>query len=98
MICSSGGSKKLFANCEFTNEKFAIVPEFIFFSVLGGFFTLSLKKCFPERVESISPALKIVDLDKRPKIMEINLENELRTKIAAKLGQWNALITFDSRK
>ncbi len=74
------------------------MPEYILFSALGGFFTLSLKNCFPQRIESIDPGLKLADFKKPPNVIQLDIEEKLRKKLASRLLKWNELITFDRRK
>ncbi|MHA1834623.1 MAG: hypothetical protein ACTSV7_11630 [Candidatus Baldrarchaeia archaeon] len=97
LICSSGGFPELFARCQETDEIFAIVPEFILFSVMAGFFTLSLKEPFPSRVNTMVTGLKLATLDTRPKILRLDTDVLLREKMTTRLAEWVELITFDRR-
>ena len=97
VICSSGIFRELNATCDLTGESFAIVSEFVLFSTMVGYFSLSLKNPFPERVGSISPGLRIAN----ETVSHVGiLENgkELRERIASHLLHWRELITLDRRK
>lgn len=98
LICSSGGFPELFAQCEETGETFAIVPEYILFSVMAGVFTLSLKEPFPSRLNTIVPSLKLTLLSASPKVMQVDTSALLREATATRLVEWVELITFDRRK
>ncbi|MEM3697462.1 MAG: hypothetical protein QXQ94_08210 [Candidatus Bathyarchaeia archaeon] len=98
LICSSGGFPELLARCQETGEAFAIVPEYILFSVMAGLFTLSLKEPFPSRLSTIVPSLKLATLGAHPKILQADTNTLLREAIATRLVEWIKLITFDRRK
>jgi hypothetical protein len=98
LTCSSGGFTELFAKCQETGEIFAIVPEYILFSVMAGLFTLSLKHPFPSRVNTITPGLKLVALNRCPQILQLNTDGLLGERISNRLLEWVELITFDRRK
>ena len=95
LICSSGVFEELSVRCNETEECFAVVPEYILFSVMSGLFTLSLKERFTSRIEHMAPALKLINNDLR--ICQVNLDKELGEMISAQLVEWTELITFDRR-
>lgn len=98
LTCSSGGFTELFAKCQETGEVFAIVPEYILFSVMGGLFTLSLKYPFPQRISTITPSLRLATVGRHLKILQLDTDNVLRERISSRLLEWAELITFDRRK
>ena len=97
VICSSGGFKELDVPCSKTGESFAVVSEFALFSTMAGYFSLSLKNPFPERVGLISTGLRISS-ETIPRIGIFDNGKELREEIARKLLHWRELITYDRRK
>ncbi len=97
VICSSGAFYDLYAECKETGERFAIVPEYVLFSTMAGFFTLSLKEPFPTRIENIAAGLKIVS-ERIPRIAMVDINREIRKKVSEELISWIKLITFDRRQ
>jgi hypothetical protein len=97
LICSSGIFRDLNATCLETGEHFAIVTEFVLFSTMGGFFTLSLKNPFPERVKTLSAGLRITD-ENVSQVAIFDNSKELRQRISNQLILWKRLITFDRRR
>jgi len=97
VICSSGVFQELWADCGKTGEHFAIVPEYGLFSTMAGRFTLSLKKPFPPRIDTIAPGIKIAN-EKVSKVMRADLDRTLGEKISEQLILWTELITFDRRQ
>jgi len=97
LICSSGGFNELYVKCSETGEIFAVVPEYILFSVMAGFFTLSVKKSFPSRIETMAPGLKMAS-EKYVNIFKLDLKNKKKKKISRQLLKWMKFITFDRRR
>lgn len=97
VICSSGVFQDLVANCEETDEYFAIVPEYILFSTMAGLFTLSLKDPFPSRIETVAPGIKITNPNVS-QVKRVDVDKVLGKKISERLIRWTKLITFDRRQ
>ena len=97
VICSSGGFKELYVPCDSTGESFAVVSEFVLFSTMAGYFSLSLKNPFPQRVGLISTGLRISS-EITPHIGIFDNGKKLREEIASKLLHWRELITYDRRE
>jgi hypothetical protein len=98
LACSSGGFDELYVKCEETMEYFAIVPEYILFSVMAGLFTLSLKEPFPSRIKTIAPGLRLAASKNRIQVLQLDVNSVLRERMAEKLLKWLEMITFDRRR
>lgn len=97
VVCSSGGFPELLSKCEQTNESFAIVPEYILFSIMAGLFTLSLKDPFPQRIFSMVPGMRLAK-DNSPRILQMYDMEALRKRISGRLVEWMETAVFDRRK
>lgn len=97
LACCSGVSEKLIAKCQETGEHFAIVPEFVLFSVMADLFYQELDECFPSRIEGMAAGFRVVAEKNPPTIIQLDLRKEIVEKISNKFSEWKKLITFDRR-
>jgi hypothetical protein len=97
LICSSGLFKEQIVSCEETGEDFAIVPEYLLFSIMAGVFSMSLKNPFPSRIEQSFGGMKIGDRN-IGRIVKINNDYNIGVKLSERLTILMETLLFDRRE
>ena len=96
LCCTNGIFDEIDITCSETNEHFAVVPQFMLFSLFIGTITVALRDVFPEPILGIKNAV-VEAIPSIKKIGIADLRKEMSKAASELLSRWLALMVFDYR-
>lgn len=96
LACCSGVFENLTATFHETGECFAVVPEFVLFSIMAGFFK-PINAASLTRIEGMALGLKIAYERNPPVVCMFNLQEEIEKKLSSRCLEWIRLAKVDRK-